>query len=193
MCFQRRRECNNEMPNEKKSISIEVKWLSCESKEIYICFKQHKTKNILWIGQLHLSRVLSYLALSSSHTPAPASPCLHCPSTPLPLPHIQQAHPRDHPLPLLSAVQSPLTELSLDGKRERKQLSAALSQPERNSPPTAAWLTGRYCLIPGWRDGSRERKSNVRTHQRLHTELSTDKRVLCFLSERAVSWDSRCS
>ncbi len=84
-------------------------------------------------------------------------------STPLPLSHIRQAHPRDHPLPPLSAVQSLLTELSPDGKRERKQLSAALSQPERNSPPTAARLTGLYCLILSWRDGSGERERSVRT------------------------------
>lgn len=67
-----------------------------------------------------LSQVLFCLALSSSHTPAPASLCLCCPSTPLPLPHIQQAHPQDHPLPPLSAVQSLLTELSPDGKRGKE-------------------------------------------------------------------------
>lgn len=47
-----------------------------------------------------------------------------------------------------------LTELSPDGKRERKQLSAAFSQPERNSSLTAVRSTGLYCQIPKWRDGS---------------------------------------
>lgn len=63
----------------------------------------------------------------------------------LPRPHIRQS--QDHPLAPLSAVQSLLNELSLNGKRERKQLSAAFSQLGRNSSPTAAWLTGLYCLI----------------------------------------------
>ncbi|KAI3367779.1 hypothetical protein L3Q82_026620 [Scortum barcoo] len=112
-------------------------------------------------------------------------PCFPPPILPfyLPLPHTQQAHPRDHPLPPLSAVQSLLTELSPDGKRERKQLSAAVSQSERNSPPTAAWLTGLYCLIPRRREvgagGERERARSVRRSQHLHTELSTDKRAQC--------------
>lgn len=126
------RRCSNKY--EKKSISISFKKLLCGG---------------LYIGQLPLSQVLSLLALSCSHTPATAPLCLSCPSTPLPLPHIKQAHPQDHPLPLLSTVQSLLTELSPDGKRERKELSAALSQPERSSPPTAAWLTGLYCVSSG--------------------------------------------
>lgn len=72
--------------------------------------------------------------------------------------------PWDHPHPPLSAVQSLLTELSPDGKGERKRLSAALGQPESNSSPTAGWLTGLYRLIPnvaGWDDALHRQTGSV--------------------------------
>lgn len=110
------------------------------------------------------------LAFFDSHTPA--SPCI--PSTcagplfSLPLcPADSGPFPREHPLPPLSAVQSPLTELSPDGNRERKQLSAALSQPPRNSFPAARQLLAS----PGpWRprcpsSGGAEVKASRRTPQ----------------------------
>lgn len=119
-----------------------------------------------------LSSYLTWPSPVPIHLPMlPSS--LYCPSTPAPY---TAGPPPDHPLPPLSAVQSLLTELSPDGKRERKQLSAALSQPERNSSPTAAWLTGLYCLIPRWRDRSRERKqcnTSASAHGALHRQTGS--------------------
>lgn len=53
----------------------------------------------------------------------------------------------DHLLPLLSLVQSLLTELSPGGGRDGKQVSAGLSQRRRNSSLRVARLAGLYCLI----------------------------------------------
>lgn len=79
--------------------------------------------------------------------------CSHFPSTcTAPLFSCTADPSPDHLLPLLSAVQSPLTELSPGGGRDGKRVSAGLSQRRRNSPLTAARLAGLYCLILRRRD-----------------------------------------
>lgn len=97
--------------------------------------------------------------------------CSHFPSTcTAPLFSCTADPSPDHQiLPLLSAVQSPLTELSPDGGRDGKQVSASLRQQRRNSSLTAARLAGLYCLIHQWRDGE-------------DTSALRHKHIQCFLS-----------
>lgn len=126
-------------------------------------------------GQSLLSQVLSYLALSSSYTPVLCSSLILLPFHPFPLSHIQQARPYDHPLPLLSAVQSLLTDLSLVGKGERKQLSAALSGGEKLS--CDSWLVNCTPMpnpeVEGWKQRETAQWT-LRTDQCLNTELTTN-------------------
>lgn len=143
------------------------------------------------LEEFHLTLVLSY----PPHTPPLP---IHLPPPRLPLPHILCSHPSGHPLPPLSAVQSLLTELSLDHNRERKQLSAAFSQPERNSSPTAGWFTGLYRLIPRWRDDSGERArckdSSLSAHGAPDIQTaSVSTHTHTHSLERTVSADSGCS
>lgn len=87
-----------------------------------------------------------------SHFPSTcAAPLFSCTAEPSP----------DHLLPLLSAVQSPLTELSLDGGRDGKQVSAGLRQQRRNSSLTAARFAALYCLILQFGDGRTHRLSDT--------------------------------
>lgn len=123
---------------------------------------------------MHLSQGLSYLALSSSHTPVPCC-LLYCPSTRSSQPHTQQVHPWDDSLTLLSAVQSLLTELSLDGKRERKQLSAAGEELSSDS-----WLVN-WSLMPnpeldglgGEREKAQCKNTSAPAHGALHRQMGS--------------------